>query len=171
MKTLTMLNNKIKMMASYIKKIRSSILVYLTHKMALPVLKMIRKPEIFPYSIESLQLFPVDSLGNELFHFLKERDLALLPHYARHDIKHILLDYDTTDDGEVCLQCFMLGNGHISFPVLITVIFGMITMPEHWQKFKIAFRRGKNSNGISDWKWFEILSIPLPTLKQKIIKH
>jgi len=158
-------------MFSYIKKIRSFVLVFLTHKMALPVLKMIRKPEIFPYSIEGLQLFPPGTLGNELFYFLKKRDLALLPHYARHDIKHILLDYDTTDDGEVCLQCFMLGNGHISFPVLITVIFGIIAIPEHWQKFRIAYRRGKNSNAISNWKWFELLSIPTPTLKQKINRY
>jgi ubiquinone biosynthesis protein Coq4 len=56
----------------------------------------------------------------------------LLPYYARHDIKHILLDYDTKNEGEGCLQCFMLGNGHVSFPVVATVLYGWATMPEHW---------------------------------------
>lgn len=152
-----------------IKKLRSRVLIYLTHRIALPVLKIIRRPEIFPYPIEKLKDFPSGTLGNELFHFLKHRKLPLLSHYARHDMKHVILDYDTTDDGEVCLQCFMLGNGHISFPVFITVLFGMVTMPEHFQEFRNAFQRGRHANPISNWKWFEILSIPTIILKQKII--
>lgn len=155
-------------MTSSIKKARSSVLVYLTHKMALPILKLIRKPEVFPYSIESLQHFSEGTLGNDLFYFLKERKLDLLPHYAKHDIKHILLDYDTTEDGEVCLQCFMLGNGHLSFPVAATVIYGFVTMPEHWSKFRMAYRRGKHSNKISHWKWFEIIPESTISLKQKL---
>jgi len=37
-----------------IKKLRESVLVFLTHRLALPLLKKIRKPEVFPYSITSL---------------------------------------------------------------------------------------------------------------------
>ena len=76
-------------------------------------------------------------------HFLEIKELRILPYYARHDMKHILLDYDTTDEGESCLQCFMLGNRHISFPVMATVLYGFITMPEHWRAFKKAYNRGK----------------------------
>jgi len=136
--------------------------------MALPVLRLIRKPKIFPYTAEQLKYFPAGSLGNELINFLEERNLHLLPHYAKHDIKHILLQYDTTDDGEVSLQCFMLGNGHISFPVAATVLYGMITMPEHWKKFRAAYRRGKNAIPIAHWRWFEILQEPTTSLIQKL---
>jgi ubiquinone biosynthesis protein Coq4 len=153
-----------------LKKFRSAILVYLTHSMALPLLKIIRKPEIFPYSKEQLQQFEEGSLGKDLICFLQKKELELLPYYARHDIKHILLQYDTTDDGEVCLQAFMMGNGHISFPVLATVFYGYITMPEHWNKFKAAWCRGKNAKPISHWKWFEILSVPTVLLRQQIIR-
>ena len=125
-------------------RLRSKLLVYLTHNIALPMLKIIRKPEIFPYDIQALYHFPEATLGKDLGNCIGEKKLKLLPHYARHDIKHILLQYDTTDEGEVCLQCFMLGNGHISFPVLATVIFGFVTMPGHWKIFKKAFRRGKS---------------------------
>ena len=151
-----------------VRKIRSSILVMLTHQLALPLLRLIRKPEIFPYPAEGLKQFPEQSLGKDLFLFLEKRNLPLLPYYARHDIKHILLDYDTTDDGEVCLQCFMMGNGHFSFPVAATVLYGYITMPEHWKKFRIAYQRGKNAVPISDWVWFDILHEPTQSLKQKI---
>ncbi|MBL7701864.1 MAG: hypothetical protein JNM14_06410 [Ferruginibacter sp.] len=95
----------------------------------------------------------------------------MLPHYARHDVKHILLQYDTTGEGEVCLQCFMLGNGHISFPVAATVLYGFFTMPEYWIVFVKAYRRGKKSIPIKDWQWFSILQQPTQTLINKINNH
>src|SRR6478672_1155407 len=106
---------------------RSRILVWLTHSLALPMLKLVRKPEKFPYDFDQLQQFPNGTMGKALADFLDRKDLQLLTYYARHDMKHILLDYDTTDEGEGCLQCFMLGNGHISFPVLPTVMYCFVT--------------------------------------------
>lgn len=155
-------------MYKFVIKIRSAVLVYLTHRMALPVLKLIRKPELFLYSKDQLQQFENGTLGKDLVNFIEEKDLELLPYYARHDIKHILLEYDTTDDGEVCLQSFMLGNGHISFPVMATVMYGFFTMPEHWSKFRGAFKRGRNATVISNWQWFKLLGKPTSILKAKI---
>ncbi len=151
-----------------LKKTRSALLVFLTHQLALPILKKIRKPEYFPYSITELQQFPVNTLGYELLNFLHRKELHLLPYYAKHDIKHILLDYDTTEEGEVCLQSFMLGNGHISFPVAATVLYGLVTMPEYWGSCIKAYRRGKRCIAISNWKWFEIVKEPTQELKDKI---
>ena len=155
-------------MYKFIIKCRSALLVYLTHRMALPVLRIIRKAEIFPYSKAELTNFPDKTLGRELVDFLDDKDLDLLPYYVRHDIKHILLEYDTTDEGEVCLQCFMLGNGHLSFPVAATVFYGLVTMPEYWNSFKIAYLRGKKSIAIAHWQWFEILQEPTQFLIDKI---
>lgn len=157
-------------MYKLIIKIRSKLLVYLTHRMALPVLKAIRKPEIFPFTQKELKEFPVGTLGNDLINFLETKELDLLPYYARHDIKHILLSYDTTDEGEGSLQCFMLGNGHVSFPVIATVLYGLVTMPECWPGFKKAYTRGRRCKPIADWKWFEILEQPTKSLIQQIDK-
>jgi ubiquinone biosynthesis protein Coq4 len=153
---------------NFLKKGRSALLVYLTHRMALPILRMIRKPEIFPYTREALKQFPDESLGKNLVDFLDAKRLDLLPYYARHDIKHILLEYDTTDEGEGCLQCFMLGNGHVSFPVFATVLYGFVTMPEYWPSFRKAYNRGKKCSAITNWQWFEILHESTDKLKQKI---
>jgi len=149
-------------------RLRSKALVFLTHNMALPMLRFIRKPQVFPYTATELKDFPNGTLGLDLVIFLERKDLKLLPHYAKHDIKHILLQYDTTDEGEVCLQCFMLGNGHISFPVAATVLYGFVTMPEYWKKFRLAYRRGKKSIPIKDWSWFSILHEHTQTLIHKI---
>lgn len=150
--------------------VRSRLLVYLTHKLALPVLKLIRKPEVFPFSRNQLMQFPEGSLGKALIVMLEENDFELLTHYAKHDMKHILLDYPTSDKGEVCLQAFMLGNGHISFPVLSTLAFGVITMPEYWKAFYQAFQRGRQANSIHHWQWCEVVHQPTTQLKQLIFK-
>ena len=151
-----------------VKKVRETILVFLTHKIALPMLKLFRRPNTFTYSKADLQSFPAGTLGNDLFTFLKQRDLPLLKHYVRHDLKHVLLGYDTTEEGEACLQTFMLGNGRVSFPVLATVMYSFITMPEYWSKMKDAFLQGKKSNPIHIWKWNEILKEPTDELRKKI---
>ena len=142
--------------------------MFLTHKIALPMLKLVRRPNEFTYSEDDLQLLAPGTLGNDLFMFLKQRNLPLLKHYARHDLKHVLLGYDTTEEGEACLQSFMFGNGRISFPVLATVTYSCLTMPEHWSKIKKAFKQGRKSNSIHGWKWNELLKEPTEELRRKI---
>lgn len=151
-----------------LKKWRARLLVFLTHKMALPVLRIIRKPVKFPYTAEELKGFAGGTLGKTLVEFLDKKELDLLPYYAKHDIKHILLQYDTTGEGEVCLQCFMMGNGHLSFPVLATVIYGFVTMPEYWKQFRKAYRRGKRYEYMESWKWFEVLGMPVAALRNNM---
>ena len=155
-------------MNKVITKIRSAILVYLTHHMALPILQVIRKPLKFPYDLEQLKQFPEGSLGKDLINMLERKKLQLLPYYAKHDIKHLLLEYDTTDEGEVCLQCFMLGNRHVSFPVVATVLYGFVTMPEYCGKFKEAYKRGYKSKPMQGWQWFTLLHQPTQLLINKI---
>ncbi|MEP7142338.1 MAG: Coq4 family protein [Ferruginibacter sp.] len=156
------------MMHKLIVKLRSKLLVFLTHHMALPLLQIIRTPQKFQYTKEALHQLPEGTLGKELVNMLDRKNLELLPYYAKHDIKHILLQYDTTDEGEVCLQCFMMGNKHLSFPVVATVLYGIVTMPEHWRKFNEAYQRGAKCNPIEDWQWFTLLDQPVQLLIKKI---
>jgi ubiquinone biosynthesis protein Coq4 len=158
-------------MKSFLIKIRSAILVLLTHKIALPLLIIFRRPVAFAYGKDELMNFPKGSLGNDLYHFLENRNLPLLKHYARHDLKHILLNYDTTDEGEACLQSFMFGNGRVSFPVLATVIYSFVTMPEHWSKMRKAYKQGKAATFFHSWKWNELLLEPTHELRNKIFNH
>ena len=148
---------------------RDMVLVFLTHNLALPMLQRMRKEKAFPYTMDELSGLNPGTLGHDLYQFITVRKLSLLPHYARHDIKHILLGYDTTGKDEVRLQCFMLGNRHVSFPVLATVIYGFLTMPEYWGSFTKAYRRGRGAGEISHWDWFAILDRPT-TLLQNAIK-
>jgi len=152
-------------------RLRSSALVLLTHRLALPLLKLVRQPEVFPYNAAQLQALPEGTLGHDLARMLEANRFELLTHYAKHDMKHILLGYPTTDEGEVCLQAFMLGNGHLSFPVASTLLFGLCTMPEYWRSFQTAWRRGKRAPAISGWNWPALVTLSTLELKQRIFTH
>ncbi len=158
-------------MKNKLKKVREYVLVLLTHKIALPMLKLVRKPNDFTYKEDELGALPIGTLGNDLYLFLKRRDLPLLKHYARHDLKHVLLGYDTTEEGEACLQSFMLGNGRVSFPVLATVGYGFLTMPEHWANMRKAFSAGKKSDSIHKWRWNEILHLQTSDLRKRYLTN
>lgn len=155
-------------MKKHLIRLRSVVLVFLTHKIALPLIRLFRKPNVFNWEMERLERLPAGSLGNDLYKFLNQRNLPLLKHYARHDLKHVLLGYDTTDEGEACLQCFMLGNGRVSFPVLATVLYGFFTMPEYWKQMVREYKKGKESLSIHNWKWNEIIYETTSLLREKI---
>lgn len=147
---------------------RCKLLVTLTHNIALPLISQFKKPLKFPFNREELKQFPDGSLGKDLINMLDKKQLELLPSYEKHDIKHLLLQYDTTEVGEVCLQYFMLGNRNYSFAVIVTVAFGFATMPEFWNKFLQAYKRGNKSGQLQNWPWFSLLHLPTQTLVNEI---
>jgi ubiquinone biosynthesis protein Coq4 len=155
-------------MLTALKKIRCAILIALTHHVALPLLKQVRKVNPFPYTRDQLQQMHEGTVGRDLAGFLGDKKLALLPHYARHDMKHVILGYDTTEEGELCLQSFMLGNGRVSFPVLATVLFGICTAPEFWKKMYAAHRLGRHCICIHSWNWFELVPENTLAIRNKI---
>lgn len=159
------------MVITYLKRVRTVVLVALTHKVALPVLKIFRRTNPFEYDMQQLAAMPQGSLGNDLFLFLQQRNLSLLKYYVRHDLKHIVLEYDTTDEGEACLQTFMLGNGRISFPVLATVVYSFITMPEHWNKMKTAFLKGRNAKAVHAFPLSKLLMEDTSGLRKQIFNQ
>jgi ubiquinone biosynthesis protein Coq4 len=155
-------------MKKQLLRLRTRVLIILTHRIALPVLKLLRKPVVTNCSKEQLAVYPPGSLGHDLYLFLHKRNLPFMQHYVRHDLKHVLLEYDTTDEGEACLQSFMLGNGRISFPVLATVMYAFITMPEYWYTMKAAYRQGRQCASFHGWIWNELLTEPTIVLRNKI---
>lgn len=157
------------MIYKLIVRFRAGLLEFLTHSMALPLLKILRNPWKFPFSSAELSAMKPGTIGRELHDFLDRRSLQLLPYYAKHDIKHVLLGYDTTGEGEVCLQLFMLGNGHKSFPVIATVLFGLLLMPEHYPMFRKAYRRGKAAAYLENIDWFALVPQSLILVRGRLI--
>lgn len=150
------------------KNIRKRILVYLAHEVALPYFKLVRRGYKFPYTIKQLQRFPDGTVGKTLFHFFSDNQLDMLPHYEKHDVKHVVLGYPPTEEGEVSLQCFMLANGRVTLPVIFSVMVGLIIMPDKWKAFSTAWKRGRATHSLNKLDWFELIPKPLDVVQKQI---
>ena len=148
--------------------LRAMLLVFLTHRIALPILVLIRRPKLFPYTHDDLKALPAHTIGGTLLRFLESQGLRLLPHYEKHDMKHVLLGYPTTDGGEVCLQTFMLATRHRSFPVLLSVVFGLFFMPDHWRVMHAAWRRGRSTAYFENIDWASLIERPLDEVRAEL---
>jgi hypothetical protein len=151
-----------------IKNYRAQMLEWGTHEMMLPIIRQIKSFPKFPYTIEELRCMPLGSLGRALHNFLEEQQLDLLKDYESHDVKHVLLGYDSTEEGEAAMQYFFLGNGSRSFPVLITVVITLTIMPEHWGIFRQAYDRGKRTPPLGGTDWFALLPKQTSEIKHEL---
>ncbi len=151
-----------------IQKIRARILVFLAHDVGLPYFKLTRKRTPFPYSQDLLARMPEGTVGKTLADFLNSHSLHLLKYYERHDIRHLILDYPPTAEGEICLQFFMLANGRITLPVLATVIFGLLTMVEYYPAFIRTWKRGRKTISLQKTDWYGLMPLPLSFVREQI---
>ena len=58
-------------------RFRTAMLVFLTHRLALPLISRMRSSPNFDHDMEDLSLLPDGSLGKDLFLVLEKRDLLL----------------------------------------------------------------------------------------------
>lgn len=151
-------------MIQTLKKWRCALIVWSTHSVALPVIRLLMKPPEFPYSVAELHKMPEGSLGANLYAFLQRHNLHLLKNYESHDVKHALLSYPATEEGEAALQHFFYGNGQRSFPAMITIIVITVIMPEYRHSFKAARERGRLTPPLNGTPWFSLLRQPINTI-------
>jgi ubiquinone biosynthesis protein Coq4 len=94
---------------------------------------------------ESLLACPKNSLGYHLSEFYRIQKFAPIPKAEHHDVFHVLFGYNTDVRDEVCMQFVLAGNGKRSPFTLSTCFISLLLFPEHFNYFKKAWLRGKNS--------------------------
>ncbi|HEY6161220.1 MAG TPA: hypothetical protein VI112_08355 [Bacteroidia bacterium] len=163
-----------------LKKLRRYILLKLIHNVGLPFLIRFRKPKPWYFSHEELRKFPEGTLGRDLATLLDRQGYRLLRNYEHHDAKHVLLGYSMDEEGEVRMQFFFLGNRRYSFPVISTVLAGIVLMPDKWKSFCREFRRGRSVPEINKWNIAALVTkntneirrrLSIDTIHQKNINH
>lgn len=145
--------------------IREKIITFNVHKLALPVIRRFVKAAQLPMSTPELKTLPAGSLGHELYNFLDERGMSVLPYFETHDVKHVLLGYGTSDRDEACMQFFYLGNRHYSIATFLTVFSSTILMPGFFRHFYAAFKRGRRAKPIGRLPLESFLMLPTSDLR------
>ena len=119
---------------------------------------------------EQLLKYPSDTLGFQLMTFLKKENLSLMPLVEEHDVMHVLLEYEPNIIDEINMQFFLVGNGKRSLYAYGTAIIGAFLMPEHWGKYRKAYRRGKSALNFSKWNFQYLLKERMEDLRSLIFK-
>lgn len=107
--------------------------------------------EVYNKQVSKLRKLKKGTLGKEIANCLDNYNLTLVPGFESHDLKHVLLDYKMTPEGEIRMQAFMIGNGNYSIPSFMILIFGSILLPDLWSVFYADFIKGKKSIPVSAW--------------------
>lgn len=156
------------MILKHLKKARCMFLVFNIHQLLLPVIRKVLQLSPADFTENDLGKMPNNSLGAGVFNFLRSNNLHLLPCYEAHDIKHVLLGYGATEEGEACLQYFFLGNGLRSAAVYLTVLVTWLIMPESWPAFIKAYKRGKQTPNLGNVNWFSLLPQTIESIHQNL---
>lgn len=150
-----------------IRKIRSLLLEFFTHKAAVPFLLSFRKNKPFHYSMDDLEKFPEGTLGKDLVNHLRKNNFVLLKKYERHDCKHLILGYDMDELGEASMQFYVLGTRSYSFPVIITVLVCTVIMPDYWKIFYQEFKKGRKGIKMNELDYNELVHLNTIDLQTK----
>jgi hypothetical protein len=62
------------------------------------------------YTLKDCSEMPTNSLGYGLYDYLEKTNLSYKPNLIRHDMKHILLNYEMKMPDELKIHAFLIGN-------------------------------------------------------------
>lgn len=153
-------------MIKLIKYLRSGLLEFLTHRIALPLIGKFRKKPKFIHSMEGLLLLEDGTLGKDLALYLKKMNFILLPNYEQHDCKHIILQYEMNEEGEARMQFYFLGNRHYSIPVFSTCFICFFLMPEYWKQFYKDYQLGKTGKPFDEIDYNQLVFLRTADLRK-----
>jgi ubiquinone biosynthesis protein Coq4 len=88
---------------------------------------------------------PSNSLGYGLFDYLEKTNLTYKPNLIRHDMKHILLNYEMKMPVELKIHAFLIGNKSYNLMGIIYLIICVIIVPEIIPDLKKEYVRGQNA--------------------------
>ena len=151
--------------------IRERVTVYLLHKAikAHALLHVSRKP--WGLKAEDLIAYPDNSLGKALGEFLSKENIEPIPKLERHDVFHVLLDYDTHMKDEAGLYFFLFGNGKKTFFAIGTILFAACMFPEHWMYLYAQYKRGQQAFPIIKLQCKELLPHNFGDVKKAVFRE
>ena len=97
------------------------------------------------YSLQDFKDMPKGSLGHKLYLYLVTNNITYQPNLIRHDIKHILLNYEMKMPDELKIHAFLIGNRSYNLFGIAYLAICTAVVPEVIPKLIREFKRGKST--------------------------
>lgn len=98
--------------------------------------------------MEYLRSLPAGTVGHDLVQMLDSKGLKLIPGFTKHDLNHLILGYDMTPEEELCMQAYLIGNGHWQLQCFI-FLSSAVLLPGLWSTLWCHYTLGKQSKSLS----------------------
>lgn len=134
-----------------------------------PIYKILRyRRKAWEVQQGSLKDYPLNSLGHELYSFLKRNEFQLMPRAEFHDVFHVLFNYGISMREETAIQFVVLGNGKWSLPNVISSSVAIVFYPEYWGDYKKAYLYGKKAAHFYHLDFENLLNQDLVELRKSL---
>ena len=143
-------------------------IIKISFNISISIIEFFSEMEPYKKKVAHLRKFEKGTLGKEIADCLDCHKLTLVPKYESQDLKHVLLNYDMTAEGEIRMQAFMIGNGNWALPTLAIFIFGAILLPSKWPVFMEDMRKGKKAISVKKWSIDEYADQQIDELRQRV---
>jgi len=97
------------------------------------------------YSLDDYSELNKDTLGYSLYIYLDENNLTFKSKLIRHDMKHILLNYEMKIEDELRLHAFLIGNKSYNLLGIIYLTTCTLFVHEMIIKLKTDYKKGKSA--------------------------
>lgn len=124
-----------------------------------------RNTSSWQMTINDLKSFKTRSLGYQMFNFLTQEGFSLMEKHESHDVFHVLTGYGTSKEEEIAMQCFLFGNGKKTLYMTLSILTGIVILPEFTSIFYKAYLRGKQAFPMYKLNYKLLLNYPLQQLK------
>ncbi len=143
-------------------------IIKFSFELSIRVIERYSNMEPYHAKVVALSKMEEGTLGKSVANCLKQHKITLVPKYESHDLKHVLLDYKMTPEGEIRMQAFMIGNGNVTIPSLAILTFGALLLPDRWSVLYADYRRGRYALPIADWALENYADFELTALRAKV---
>lgn len=131
-------------------------------------LQFIHPWEPYAKKLAYMRSLPRYTVGHDLAKMLDARGLTLIPHFEKHDLKHLVLGYEMDTESELCMQAYLIGNGYLKLHCILFLGSGLL-LPSLWKTLYAHFNKGRRSPSLSTLSFDDCLVEKTSILKQRYL--
>lgn len=121
-----------------------------------------------PYEqkLEYMRSLPAHTVGHDLAKLLDSKSLKLIPGFGKHDLNHLILGYDMDPEEELCMQAYLIGNGHWQLQCFL-FLGSAVLLPGLWSTLWAHYKFGKRRESLSPLSLEECLDRQTETVRRE----
>lgn len=120
------------------------------------------------YTLEDCSKMNKTSLGYSLYSYLTTNNLSFKPNLIRHDMKHILLNYEMKIEDELKLHAFLIGNRSYNIMGIIYLATCLLFVPKTFLELKKDYKKGKSAKKLKHIELQNLATTDLNELRKKL---